>query len=218
MSSHGQDLEEDLRWREAELASLKLLVLDSAHNTVRPEGLLRAMCALLYAHYEGFCKFAWEYYLGSLEKTQVRRRDCVERIARVSLQKDFQAMRADLSPDAIWAFCTRTFRSLMQEELSFSLKLETNSNLWPRLLIANSSSVGLACSAAQDHAVKLQSLVSRRNEIAHGRRMTISSLAEYQEYEDAAIVVMHELAISVLEALESKSYLLDPSVDSNVVA
>jgi hypothetical protein len=59
--------------------------------------------------------------------------------------------------------------------------------------------------------VKLKSLVARRNEIAHGQKMTISSLTEYQEYENAAIVVMHELAISVLEALESKCYLSDPS-------
>jgi hypothetical protein len=45
--------------------------------------------------------------------------------------------------------------------------------------------------------------------------MTISSLSEYQEYENAAIIVMHELAISVLEALESQSYLSHPSAGPN---
>ena len=55
--------------------------------------------------------------------------------------------------------------------------------------------------------MKLRSLVARRNDIAQGQKMTISHLAEYAEYENAAVVVMHELAISVLESLESKSYL-----------
>lgn len=207
----GQDLEEDLKWREAELVSLKLLVLDSGHGTIRQQALLRALCALLYAHYEGFCKFAWDSFLETLEKTGVLRRDCVHLIAKASLQKDFQKMRGDLSADAIWEFCTSGFEALMQEKLVFDTKLETKSNLWPSILIANSSSVGLTCSAAHDHALKLKSLVARRNDIAHGQKMTISNVAEYQEYENAAIVVMHELAIAILEALESKSYLTDPS-------
>lgn len=216
MSDRGQELEEDLKWREAELASLKLLVSDSAAGTVRHRGLLRALWALLYAHYEGFCKFAWDYYFVSLEETRVTRQDCVDSIKRASLRKDFQEMRGDLSADAIWNFCTSKFPELLRDELTFVLKLETNSNLWPNVLISNSSSVGLACSEAQNHSVKLRSLVSRRNDIAHGQKMTISSLAEYQEYENAAIVVMHELAIAVLEALDSRSYLSDSSVNQSV--
>jgi hypothetical protein len=142
-----------------------------------------------------------------LEKTGVLRQDCVEKIAKASLQKDFKEIRGDLSLSAMWKLCTTTFQSLMQQNLAFAVKLETNSNLWPSLLIENSSSLGLACSVAQDHAIKLKSLVARRNDIAHGQKMTISSLGEYQEYENAAILVMHELAVSVLESLESKSYL-----------
>ncbi len=117
-------------------------------------------------------------------------------------------MRGDLSPEAIWDFCTNTFPALLKADLKFTQKLETQSNLWPSVLIANSVSVGLACTVAKDHALKLKSLVARRNDIAHGQKMTISSLAEYQEYENAAVLVMHELAISVIEVLESKSYLL----------
>jgi hypothetical protein len=215
MSDFGRVLEEDLKWRESELASLKLLASDAEAGTVRHHALLRALCALLYAHYEGFCKFAWDYYFESLEKTGVLRRDCASHIARASMQKDFKEMRGNLSPDAMWDFCTARFGSLMQERLEFVLKLETNSNLWPNLLIENSSAVGLACSAARENAVKLRSLVARRNDIAHGQKMTIANLGEYHDYENAAIVVMHELAISVLEALESESYLARFSISPN---
>ena len=209
MNDFDRELEADLKWREAELASLKLLVSDSSHGTIRNQVLLRALCALLYAHYEGFCKFAWDYYLGSLEKTQVLRHECVDQIAKTSLLKEFKEMRGDTSPEAIWDFCTNRFQLLMQEKLVFILKLETASNLWPALLISNSSSVGLDCSLARDHATKLKGLVTRRNDIAHGQKMMIRDLDEYQAYENAAIVVMHELAISVLEALESRCYLAE---------
>jgi len=207
MSDSGRALEEDLKWREAELASLKLLVVDAASGTVRQQVLLRALCTLLYAHYEGFCKFAWDYYLDSLEKTEALRKDCVDKIAKASLKKAFKEIQGDLSLEGIWDLCTSAFPSLMLGKLEFSVRLETKSNLSPSLLAENSSSIGLACAVVRTHEVKLRSLVARRNEIAHGRKMLISTLAEYQDYENAAVAAMHELAISVIEVLESKAYL-----------
>jgi len=52
------ELEQDLNWREAELASLKVLVAEATAGTVSHQALLRALWAMLYAHYEGFCKFS----------------------------------------------------------------------------------------------------------------------------------------------------------------
>jgi hypothetical protein len=40
--------------------------------------------------------------------------------------------------------------------------------------------------------------------------MVIKDLQEYQKYEDAAIEVMHELAISIVDCLDNKSYLKNP--------
>ena len=53
----SQQLEEDLSWREGEIASLKLAIVAAVPSRRAP--LLRAAWALLYAHYEGFCRFAW---------------------------------------------------------------------------------------------------------------------------------------------------------------
>ena len=76
MSNWSQQLEDDLKWREAELASLKEQVVISSKHSVRYQALLRAMLALLYAHYEGFCKFAWELYLDELQNSRIKRKDC----------------------------------------------------------------------------------------------------------------------------------------------
>lgn len=207
MPSITEDLEDDLRWREAELASLRVLAMSSGSSAARQQALLRALCTLLYAHYEGFCKFAWDYYLQEIEKRGVIRSQCKPEIIILSLRKQFKGVQGDLSPKGLWEFFRGELPTLLEEQLAFPMKLETESNLWPNLLIKNSLAAGLPCPAAQAQSVKLKTLVSRRNDIAHGQKALIKSLAEYIEYEHAAIVVMHELAIAVLEALESQTYL-----------
>jgi len=207
MKEWGTVLEEELNWREAELASLKLLVLEAAPKSVRQSSLLRALWAMLYAHYEGFCKFTWDYYLENLEQLGISRESSCEPIARFSLAKKFRELRGDLRSNMLWSVYTRDFQAWMKEQLKFDLRLETDSNLWPNLLRVNSAEVDLPYKKVDEHELKLKTLVARRNEIAHGKKMVIASLEEYQPYEDAVILVMHELAVAVLECLEKKTYL-----------
>ena len=72
MPSLSDTLELDLNWREGELASFKAAILSSERKTVRESALLRGAWAILYSHYEGFCKFAWDSYLDELEKKKYR--------------------------------------------------------------------------------------------------------------------------------------------------
>jgi hypothetical protein len=48
------DISRDLDWREAEIASMRLLLNRKDISAKQIEVLLRAAWALLYAHYEGF--------------------------------------------------------------------------------------------------------------------------------------------------------------------
>lgn len=207
MSDCAKQLEEDLSWREAELASLKLLVSDATVGSVRHTSLLRALWVMLYAHYEGFFKFAWDLYLEQLEQLGVTRGQSTDSLARFSLSKNFRALRADLSPKSLWGCFTCDFGAWMKDQLRFEVRLETNSNLWPGLAKENSIEVGLPTTKLDAYEVELRALVSRRNDIAHGKSMVVRDLAEYQKYEDAATLAMHELAVAVLEALEQKQYL-----------
>lgn len=199
-------LEENLDWREAELASFKILLSSTPKESVRQTALLRAAWALLYAHYEGFCKFAWDIYLDALEKCRLPRSEFVECIACFSLESDFRRFRGNLSPDAIWDFCTSEFGSLLSLPAVFEQKLETNSNLWPNLFKENARKVGLPTHAVDEHLTRLKALVARRNDIAHGKKMIVKNIHEYAEYENAALLVMHELAINIIESLEQEKY------------
>jgi len=63
MTRWAREIENDLRWREAELASLKAHAISTRSNDVAHKAALRAIWAMLYAHYEGFTKFCWELAL-----------------------------------------------------------------------------------------------------------------------------------------------------------
>ncbi|VXD13807.1 conserved hypothetical protein [Planktothrix serta PCC 8927] len=210
MSNWLKRLEEDLNWRETELGILKQQARLASKDSDRYRVLLRALLAMLYAHYEGFCKFAWDLYLEELQKLGIKRKDCREEIAKLSLQKYLNSFKWDLSIDSFWEFGQTGFQKMLEENLDFSTKLDTESNLYPNLLKKNSIQVCLNYQLVEKYEIELKTLVKRRNEIAHGKQMVIKDLQEYQKYEDAAIEVMHELAISIVDCLDNKSYLKNP--------
>lgn len=207
MNAWEQQIEQDLSWRESELAALKTLAAVATAETPRHQALLRALWALLYAHYEGFCEFAWDTFLDHLQSAAPIRSQCTEPIARFSLGEHFRRFRGDLSPETIWRFCTSDFARLLTEKASFAVRFETQSNLWPDLCRSNSVSVGLPHAAVDRQRTRLKSLVSRRNDIAHGQRMVVRSIQEYQEYENAAFDVMYELGEAVVDCLDKVRYL-----------
>jgi hypothetical protein len=125
----------------------------------------------------------------------------------LSLEKDFKKLRGNLSPASIWKFLSNDFPRLLSEPAQFHLKLETQSNLWPSVFIENAEKASLPKNMVNEHSNKIKSLVSRRNDIAHGQKMIIRDIDEYQKYENAALLVMHELAVGVIESIEKKSYL-----------
>jgi hypothetical protein len=207
MSNWAKEIENELDWRWSELAAIKVQIVKADKVSVRYEALLRALVVLLYAHYEGFCKFSWDLYLDGLQKRRLRRKDCDDRIVQLSLQKKFKELRGDLSPQSVWEFFTTHFPQLMDDHLEFQVRLETKSNLWPNLLKSNSQAVGLSCKMADEHESLLKALVRQRNSIAHGRRELIRDLEEYEKYEKAAFEAMYELGLSVVECLERETYL-----------
>lgn len=207
MEDWAKQIEEDLNWREAELASFKILISSAPKGSVRESTLLRAIWVLLYAHYEGFCKFAWDLYLDALEKEKVPRSACRDNIACLSLINDFKQLRGDLASESIWSFCTSEFPRLMSEPAKFQIKLETEHNLWPNIFRENTQKIALPTAIIDEHATRIKTLVARRNEIAHGQKMIIKDIDEYQKYEDSVLLIMHELAVNIIDALEGKKHL-----------
>lgn len=202
------DLEQDLKWREAELASLKRLAIGATAGSPTQRGLLRAMWALLYAHFEGFTKFCWDTVLDHVQAASVPANSLDTCFALLALEPTFKAHRANLNSLAIWEF----FQAVLPDSLSKAAafpeesRLKTESNLWPNIFERESGRIGIQCNELSKSRIRIKALVARRNDIAHGKNMTIATLAEYHEYENATLCVMHELAIKSIDMIEQRKY------------
>lgn len=201
-------LEQDLKWREAELASLKRLAINATSEPVVYRGLLRAMWAMLYAHFEGFSKFCWDTVLDRVQSERVKIGDLAREFLLLALEPSFREHRGSLDSAAIWRYFDGDLPAALREIATFpeDARLTTESNLWPNIFERESRRIGIACSEMGAHRNRIKTLVARRNEIAHGKGMIIATLAEYHEYENAALCVMHELAIKSMEVIEGNAY------------
>lgn len=201
-------LERDLKWREAELASLKRLAITSSAGTVAHQGLLRALWALLYAHYEGFTKFCWDTVLDHIQAEAITTGELEKRYAMLALEGNFKSLRGNLASTSIWEFFDEVLPRTLTAQVSFSEegRLKTESNLWPNIFERESSKLGIECLQLQKHRARIKALVARRNEIAHGKSMVITDLSEYHDYENATLCLMHELAIKSIEIVDDRTY------------
>jgi hypothetical protein len=213
MSEWEQQIESDLSWREAEMGTLKLLLAAAPARSDRQRALLRACSAMLYAHYEGFCKFCWTLLLNTIASQKCLRRDLVTPLAKRAMASVFSKLRGDTSIENLWNFAWRQFQQELVKVSEFPDEVDTKSNLWPELSQSINASVGLECPLLNVHATEIGQLVGRRNKIAHGEKLEIADLAQFQKIEHAAILVMHELALSVVDCLNGRSYThtVDPS-------
>ena len=93
-------------------------------------------------------------------------------------------------------------RALFEEDC----RLETESNLWPNVFERECAKIGVSSNVMRLYSTRMRALVSRRNDIAHGKGMTIRSVNEFAEYENCTLLVLHDLALQVLEILEKEAY------------
>lgn len=206
-------LEQDLQWREAELASLKRIAMVSSSDKVAYQALLRSMWALLYAHFEGFTKFCWDIVLDQIQSERIPAKDLTERFQLLALEPEFRTLKSKLDPCAILNFVQEKVPAAMEALAEFpeDSRLKTDSNLWPNVFERETAKLGIVCDGMDRHRTRINALVARRNGIAHGKSMTIAHLNEYREYEHATLCMMHELAIKILDVVERQSYRTMPA-------
>ncbi|MGZ8302419.1 MAG: MAE_28990/MAE_18760 family HEPN-like nuclease [Telluria sp.] len=195
----------DLVWREAELAIMRKQLLQTVVNSPQEQTLLRANVALLYAHYEGFCKFCVGVYIEALKKRKLKRKDLKWKIAAHSMKKFFLDLKRVENQDEFFTKFMDELNDKLDEAADFENIGET-SNLWPDLLLSWLNRLDLKSKNVEEQTHYLHELVESRNKIAHGQRLTISTRAAFDSYSKAATLAMHEVALGVADALEHKSY------------
>jgi hypothetical protein len=208
MNDFETQIENDLIWREKELASLKRIAITNRENAIIYRTVLRASWATLYAHFEGFTKFAWELLLDKVAADEITVRELRNEFKLLALEKPFKTLRGDTSTENLFTFFELGINEFLESSVEFDeeCRLSTESNLWPNVFERECAKVGIISKELENVRQLIKTLVARRNDIAHGKYMTINSVDEYSKYEQAVLLVMHDLALQIIEIIDGRNY------------
>ncbi|MEA2164599.1 MAG: hypothetical protein QOK37_2726 [Thermoanaerobaculia bacterium] len=214
-------LENELEWRVAEVRALRNHAAgleDAARAQFR-----RAVLLMLYAHYEGFCKAALLEYVRAINGARAACDDVVPAIVAGAWSKIFVALAGDqkskvfkaiLPEDASLHTLARRrefverLDELLQEEVQFPEDVvDTDSNLWPKLLRRNLYLVGLPLEWVDQYEGAVKRLLYMRNGIAHGADRSGIAEQQYADLEEAVLKVMDGLMLAIVGAVRSQSFI-----------
>lgn len=190
-----EEIERDLDWRESELASLRRLLSNKEVSSREKDVLFRAAWALLYAHYEGFCKFALTVYFDTIKKPPNKCRDLPFQTQCFALSGAIKSIRTLPTVEFLNSFHSFD-RTFLDASIEFP-EVETKSNLWPHTFRELLTSADIEVKSLDDYNQTIRTLVTRRNKIAHGEKDMIKELSYYLKFEDAIMVVLCDLALSI---------------------
>jgi len=207
-----RQIEADLNWRETELAILRKQLLQTVVGSTQERAFLRANLAMIYSHYEGFCKLAFSILIDALNQLSLKRVDLRWQIASHSLSSFHSKLRNISDPELFF----RELFSELDSHLNSVAEYEgmETSNLWPDLLLKWQKRFCLNSSNVQNETARLTTLVKTRNQIAHGKNLTVANRAELDRHAHAATLAMHEVAIEIAESLEKRSFVRASSVNT----
>lgn len=165
-------LDAEIAWRIQEIADLRIAVKLSKH--INKNTLIRAGIALLYAHWEGFVKAAARCYINFVDCQGMNYGDlktCFTVIGiRGTLNEFVSANKIQVQIDALdFIRESSTKRSQLQ---TFTVNTESNlkSNVFENIAIA----IGIDTTPYKTRYNLIdESLLSRRNKIAHGEILDI---------------------------------------------
>lgn len=216
------ELELDRAWREDEIRAFQnwgaALTDDEELKRYR-----RALVLLLYAHYEGFCKFALTLYVSAVNQVGISCGEATCAIAAASLadlfhdlrdpEKKCDLFRRELPHDAkLHRFAReREFIERTAEIDKHPINIpdgvvDTESNLSPLVLRKNLYRLGLPHDQFEDQDGEIHKLLNIRNEISHGSLKEGVDKKLYEELRTATSTIMSGLGAGVMKALSDRAY------------
>ncbi len=195
---------DDLNWREMELGSLKLLLSRADVSDSQKSVLLRVSWAILYAHYEGFSKTALTVFYDYAKLAVDNCGSLPVKTRLFALEKKLKTLRS-LQAEPLLSELEKFQVAFYNPSPDFP-EVDTKSNLWPNVLEDLLEKADITLDAINTHRLKISTLVTRRNNIAHGKRDLIAEIAYYRGFEDAVYDLMYEMAYKIDERLRLAPY------------
>ncbi|MEW6536909.1 MAG: MAE_28990/MAE_18760 family HEPN-like nuclease [Candidatus Auribacterota bacterium] len=221
------ELELEQEWRQREIRFLQNQIA-----SVKPEKeqdlFRRAAVLILYAHFEGFCKFAFTVYANAVNSEGITCGEANYAIAAASLSDLFRALREperkcpqfkkELPDDSALHRFARD-REFIEQSDEFEKRrvnipdwvINTESNLNPMVLKKILYRLGFYHNQFISIEGDIQLLLNYRNGIAHGESKNGIPLNKYNRVRSAAYRVMDTVKAEVMAALQQKLYLRNVS-------
>lgn len=197
-------LDKELGWRLKEIAAFNVA---SKSNNQQAKYFVRAGVALVYAHWEGFIKSSSEIYLSYVASRRLKYKDLKSCFAVFGLKSKLLMLSESRksSPNI------EAFEFILQNldevaVLSLHSAINTESNLTSKVFenIASSLDIDAAGYDTKFNMID-ESLVKRRNSIAHGEYLAISG-KEYVELATEIVGLMRNYKTDLENAASLESY------------
>lgn len=216
------ELEADRAWREEEIREFQ-----NRGSTIEDEEELnryrRALVLLLYAHYEGYCKFAFTLYATAINSSGISCGEATYAIAAASLNDMFRNLRnpekkcdlfrRELPDDAKLhqfarerEFIERTAEVEMRPVKIPDNVVDTESNLTPVVMKKNLYRLGLPHEQFEVHDGDIHQLLNLRNGVSHGDLKEGVGETVYMRLRAATFAIMSGLGTGIMKALSDRAY------------
>lgn len=198
-------LDSDFAWRLKDISALNSAVKVS--KSLSKSTVIRAGVPLLYAHWEGFVKTAFEAYVSFVSLKRLKNEELASCFlvfgAKRHIENLESSKRADINIEAV-----EFFRTKMSEryKLSLSSAVNTESNLSSGVFENIATSVGVDHTKyASRYNLIDSSLLNRRNKIAHGEYLELDSRS-YRNLADDVLMLIRWVKTDIENAASNQTY------------
>lgn len=183
-------------------------VLLSQQGTVLFDVTAAMAIPMIYAQWEGFVKEAGQLYLEHIDAQALSRNSVQPAIVVHSMRRSFQVLTGGASlaakTEIVATLLGRPGEALRFEPID--LTVDTKSNLHFKQLEGLCQQLCLDVSTLVQHKQRINSLVHRRNNIAHGGFEGSPKLQDIEDLVSHVIVAMEDVESLFHSAVDSRSY------------
>lgn len=171
-----EEIQEENKWRDGELAILK------QNSQQVDEQLWNRMCIpMIYAHWEGYVVSSLKLLIEYLNEQELFHNEVPTKLVVLSLGKSYNSLSGKQSFDQKIEF-TNKFKDLFQRALRFKKEIDTKSNLNSSILKDLCAIFGFNFEPFKDVTRDIDLIVTIRNRIAHGENAIIPDSETIEKY------------------------------------
>lgn len=216
------EMEEELTWRSKEIVFLQN-VMNNITKEEEREKYRKSLIVMLYSHFEGFCKTCLLIYVKAINDLGIIRKQANDSLVASSMEGVFNGyddldrkckiFRRKLPDDSkLHRFYRRTdlilqFNEFLEEKLVIEDNvINTESNLHYIILKKNLFKLGIDSQDFDKYESSIESLVNKRNSIAHGSEKFGITKDEYTKIYNDIKEIMNNIIKILMNNLQDESF------------